>query len=74
MKMSAREVFWFNTLQAAAGRASNGGMDGLPMCSLEDSELERVFGQCANPILLIEAVKAWRESGRSFSDFMRLEK
>jgi hypothetical protein len=72
MQMVSQEGFWFDTLRSAAGRATNGDAEGVPLRSLEDSELERVFGQCVGPVVLISAVTAWREAGRSLESFLAL--
>ena len=72
MQMAAREGFWFDTLRSAAGRAVNGDAAGVPLRSLDDSELERVFGQCAGSVLLISAVTSWRDSGRTLEAFTKL--
>lgn len=69
-EMGRNESFWFETLSSAAARAVLGDRHGNRLRDFSDAELERVFGPCAAPVLLIAAVTAWGESGRSFEDFM----
>lgn len=71
-QMGESEAQWFSTLRSCAGRAMNGPADGVAMTSLQDDELERVFGNCAAPRQCINAVSAWRDSGRSLQAFLRL--
>lgn len=72
--MAQAEAEWFRTLIACAGRAVNGPADGVPLASLDDDELERVFGACAGPVQCIAAVKAWRDARRSLQAFLDLAK
>jgi hypothetical protein len=57
---------------AASGRAVNGDLNGLALQGLEDHELARVFSHCCGADQVIRSVQAWRDSGRSFEEFMSL--